>query len=365
MSSLVAHVQNCGDAKNLEIVGIEMVRSDDSRFPVKIREVREGNSKIIAVTMYHPNVDELVKKAENIGSVEKTLGPLIGQYRKIIKSEKPDVVLLNGTYYLPWCLFLAAKNFSQKIVLHYHGSLTKETEHYPPAMRQIFHKMEKTFDSDKVRYIFPSILAKNTVSREVFNHEPKNFCVLSNSIPLHFFDAIKKRSGFKKSIGVVSRWCRVKNSGFIEKLASYNSSLIKGFAFNLLTDLKFVANFPDNIRRTVKLAKPMDNSRLGRFYSKMDVVICPSHFETYGNVAQESLASGIPALVSSNMGIAEIFRQFGLEKWITAFNSPASVFDKIKQTSEETVNSELRQELKNELNPSRVHGILLNYLKKS
>jgi len=363
MSSLVAHVQNCGDSKKLDIVGIEMEKSGDPCFPAKIREIREGNSKIITVSMHHPDVNELVDKSENIGNVEKAMGPLIDQYRKIIKSEKPDVVLLNGTYYLPWCLFLAAKNFAQKIVLHYHGSLTKETEHYPQAMRKIFNKMEKTFDSDNLRYIFPSLLAKNTIAKEVFNREPKYFCVLPNPIPLHFFETVKKRSNPIKSVGAVARWRHIKNSDFIEKFASYNSNLIKRFAFNLLTDMRTVVNFPDHIRRIAKLIKPMDNSRLGRFYSKMDVMICPSHFETYGNVAQESLASGIPALVSSNMGIAEIFRRFGLEKWITKFDCPADVFKKIEQTLGERVDVKLRSELKNELNPKKIHSRLLDYIR--
>jgi len=365
MSSLVAHVQNCGDSNKLEIVGVEVMGNSDPDFPMKTKEAREGNSKIVTVSMYLPNVNELVKRSNSIESVEKAMGPLIEQYRKIIKREKPDVVLLNGTYYLPWCLFLAAKNFTQKIVLHYHGCLTKETQHYPAAMRRIFHKMEKTFDSDNLRYIFPSMLAKNTVVNEVFIREPKHFCILPNSIPLHFFETVKKRGKLVKSIGAVTRWCHIKNSGFIEKLASYNSRSVKKFTFNLLTDLKSVTNFPDRIRAAVRLVKPMDNFRLGRFYSKMDVVICPSYFETYGNVAQESLASGVPVLVSSNMGIAEVFRRFGLEKWIIAFDSPAAVFGKIEQTSGEMVDSGTRMELKNELNPSRVHGILLNYLKKS
>jgi len=106
----------------------------------------------------------------------------------------------------------------------------------------------------------------------------------------------------------------------------------------------------------------MESTRLARFYSKMDVVICPSRFETYGNVAQEAVACGTPALISKNMGVAETFKKFGIDRWITDFSSPAGVLHAIEAAAADEVGIGLRQELKNELNPDRIHGMLLNYV---
>ena len=337
---------------------------NDNHAPIKIDERSENNFRVITTSMPHPDIKELVKNADDIGKVRNDLKPIINRYKEIIRREKPDAILLNGTYYLPWCLLLAARDTVKNIVLHYHGSLTKETEHYPEPMRRVFQAIEKTFDSDNIRYIFPSLFAKDAVAKDVFGREPKHFCILPNPIPLHFFKAIKinRKSAAKKNIGTVARWRHIKNKSFILKYASHSSKSIKSGIFNLLSDVRAAADIPKNIRDSINMVRPMENAKMARFYSKMDVVVCPSHFETYGNVAQEALASGTPALISPNMGVAEQFRRFGLDKWILPFDVPAKVFKKIDRIMEETVDQKLRLELKNELNPARIHKLLLNYI---
>jgi glycosyltransferase involved in cell wall biosynthesis len=364
LSSLSSYVKKQENSKKLELIGVEMAKADNSG-TMRIEESRENNFRVITASMPHPNIKELVKESENVGKVQKELTPIINQYKEIIRREKPDAILLNGTYYLPWCLLLAARNTVKNIILHYHGSLTKETEHYPEAMRRIFRDIEKTFDSDNLRYIFPSLFAKDAVAKDVFGREPKHFCILPNSIPLHFFEAIKRKNSAKNNIGMVARWRHVKNKSFIKKYALHNSRSIKSKIFNLLSDFNVIAGNSKHIRGSVKMVQPMENAKMARFYSKMDIVVCPSHFETYGNVAQEAIACGTPALISPNMGVAEQFRRFGLDKWISPFDVPSRVFKKIDQMMEETVDQKLRLELKNELNPDRIHGLLLSYVKSN
>jgi len=363
LSSLSSYVKKRENSKKLELVGVEMVKTDNHA-PIKIDERSENNFRVITTSMPHPDIKELVKNADDIGKVRNDLKPIINRYKEIIRREKPDAILLNGTYYLPWCLLLAARDTVKNIVLHYHGSLTKETEHYPEPMRRVFQAIEKTFDSDNIRYIFPSLFAKDAVAKDVFGREPKHFCILPNPIPLHFFKAIKinRKSATKKNIGTVARWRHIKNKSFILKYASHSSKSIKSGIFNLLSDVRAAADIPKNIRDSIKMVRPMENAKMAQFYSKMDVVVCPSHFETYGNVAQEAVASGTPALISPNMGVAEQFRRFGLDKWILPFDVPAKVFKKIDRIMEETVDQKLRLELKNELNPARIHKLLLNYI---
>jgi glycosyltransferase involved in cell wall biosynthesis len=107
----------------------------------------------------------------------------------------------------------------------------------------------------------------------------------------------------------------------------------------------------------------MGNHKLSNFYSKMDLVICPSHFETYGNVAQEAVASGTPALISSRMGVAETFRRFGLDRWIVDFSTPARAAKTMESTLNETIDSALRAEMRQKMNPQRIHSLALEYLR--
>ncbi len=289
--------------------------------------------------------------------------PLIEAYEKIIKKEKPDVVLVNGTYYLPWCLYQAAKRQKIRTVLHYHGSLVKETENWDPKSKEIFRQMESSFDAKGIFYIFPSAFAKQSVEADIFGHTIKNVAVLPNPIPLHFFDAPQRKSKKRGKVGIVGRWARVKNPQFVERFAKYNARNGSSFSIESVSDIRKNSAHYKKMKDIVKFRHPIENEKLPSFYNKMDVILSPSHFETYGNVAQEAIASGTPALVSANMGVVETFKKFGLENWIVEFNSAAKVYKKISEVAGQTVSSETREEMRASLNPEIIHKQLLDTLR--
>lgn len=70
---------------------------------------------------------------------------------------------------------------------------------------------------------------------------------------------------------------------------------------------------------------------MGKFYRKINVVIAPSHFETFGNVAMEAIAVGTPALVSKRMGVYEVFTRLGLDDLILDFNDIEGVIRRIDE----------------------------------
>jgi len=349
-------------AKDVKFIGVSVEDNFQNDGQAIISKSQEKNFRLISVLMSVPNIKEAVERSASIKDVEKAYEPLIKTYLSIILKEKPDLVLLNGTYYLPWCLYLAAKRAGVKTAVHYHGCLTKETEHFAEHQRIVFHEMEKMFFSNGNRYIFPSQLAKDTVTGEVFKKEIKHFRILPNPIPLHFFNAIKGKRKSKR-IGSVGRWTYVKNPHFVEKFALYNARQIKNFTIHIVTDIGAIARLPLRILDIVKVTKPMDNHKLPDFYSKMDLIICPSHFETYGNVAQEAVASGTPALITPTMGVAETFRHFGLDRWIIDFSSPACAAKAMEKALTETIDPVLRMEIQREMNPQRIHGLALEYLR--
>ncbi|MCU0653675.1 MAG: glycosyltransferase family 4 protein [Candidatus Pacebacteria bacterium] len=360
--SFADFIQKDKKAKDVKFIGVNVEDNLQNGGQAIISKSQEKNFRLISVSMPVPNIKVTVERSANIKDVEKTYEPLIKTYLSIILKEKPDLVLLNGTYYLPWCLYLAAKRAGVKTAVHYHGCLTKETEHFVEHQRIIFHEMEKMFFSDDNKYIFPSQMAKDTVTGEVFKKEIKHFRILPNPIPLHFFNAVKGKRKSKR-IGSVGRWTYVKNPHFVEKFALYNARQIKNFTIHIVTDIGAIARLPLRILDIVKVTKPMDNHKLPDFYSKMDLIICPSHFETYGNVAQEAVASGTPALITPTMGVAETFRHFGLDRWIIDFSSPARVAKAMEKTLNETIDPVLRMEMQREMNPQRIHGLALEYLK--
>ncbi len=59
------------------------------------------------------------------------------------------------------------------------------------------------------------------------------------------------------------------------------------------------------------------------------------------------------------MGVAETFRELGLEKWIINFDSVKDVHAKIKEVGKELVPDSVRKEMKKRYSPSVIHTRML------
>ncbi len=343
--------------KNIHITGIN-VAGNTAPTSGKNYQKTKGRFTLVSMNRSYPNIRDLTQKATSLSEIEDSYEEIIEKHREIIKTQKPDVILLNGTYYKPWWLYIASRDFNIPIILHYHGILSKEVAHLEEKQRVLFEQMEKSFDESSLFYIFPSVLAKNVVENEVFGHPIIRSAILPNSIPGYFFNI--KRNKNSHGIGMVSRWSEVKNPLFARKIANYNKKHNGKFDVNMVTDLAKSNRHYQQVNGLVNILSPMSNQQLGHFYGKMSVVLSPSVFETYGNVAQEALACGTPALVSSNMGVAETFNKVGLQDWIVNFNSVHNIYEKIQKVSLQEVNPSVKKILAEEYSPETINSKLFS-----
>jgi len=344
---------------DLNIVVVNIIKKEKKQEKT-FKKVINKKTSIISLGLNVPNIAEIVNNAKNLAEVEKKYEEVISAYQTTIKNEKPDLVLINGTYFMPWCLLLASERESIPVVLHYHGVLSKEVETWGKKQREIFLNMERCFDRKNIFYIFPSKITKNVVEKEIFKHKIKKSAIIPNPVSEHFFE--EKNKIEKRNIGIISRWTRVKNVHFCEELANYNQKNGNKFVINVITDLDKNSKVYKNLSKLVKFHKPKSNKNLVSFYRNMGVVISPSHFETYGNVAKEALASGTPAMVNSNMGVSETFNVLGLNDWIICFDSVKSVYDKIDGMIGETVNRDVRDKMKELYMPHTIFDRIISIL---
>jgi glycosyltransferase involved in cell wall biosynthesis len=312
-----------------------------------------------------PNFGDAVNAATDIRELEAVYAELIEAFRLKLKEERPHVVLVNGTYAVPWCLMLAAHSLQLPVILHYHGSLTKETEHWKEAAaREMLRKIEASFDRRGVKYIFPSVLVKDFVEQQVYRRRlyRKNVVVLPNPIPDEFFSVEPQKS--RRRIGFVGRWTRIKNTAFLERFVELNHRAGKPFDIYVLTDAKSRQHAGKRLHDRVRFVSPREESAsLAAFYGGMSAIICPSHFETYGNVAQEAVASGTPAYVSRNMGVSEVFERAGLGHLIVDFEKPRAVFEALQNDADLEIPMEVRRALREEAGAAVVHQKLLEYIR--
>ena len=342
--------------KDNRIIGMDFIPANAKSQP--LRTLRKF--KYIQKPLDIPSIKDALTRVNSIEELKAIYKPVIESYKNVLISQAPDFALINGTYFLPWCLLLAAKETGVPAVIHYHGSITKETEHWQKKQRDIFRRMEETFDAPNNIYIFPSKLALETVEQEVFKHKVAQYLVLPNPIPSHFFKKLDRPKNNLAKVGIIGRWDKIKNVAFSQKLAQYNYREGGHLNYNIITDLNRNPEAKKSIKSIMRLHKPFDHREMAGFYNKMNVVISPSHFETYGNVAQESLACGTPALISPNMGVAETFRKVGLDKWIINFDSVKDVHAKIEELSYEIVPDDVRKELQEKYSPAVIHAKMLN-----
>ncbi|MCX6723303.1 MAG: glycosyltransferase, partial [Candidatus Staskawiczbacteria bacterium] len=129
-------------------------------------------------------------------------------------------------------------------------------------------------------------------------------------------------------------------------MAKYNHKKGSKFVVNVITDLNVKNEEYKKLSKIVKFHKQKSNKNLASFYRNMGVVISPSHFETYGNVAKESVASGTPAMVSCNMGVSETFNNLGLNNWVIKFDSVKSVYNRIETVMGDTVHIDVKKKMK-------------------
>jgi glycosyltransferase involved in cell wall biosynthesis len=346
---------------DLSIVAVNIINhpSSPSGFG-GTRKKKTKKTRTISIGMKVPDIADVVNKAKNLAEVEKKYEKVILAYQKAIQEEKPDLVLVNGTYFMPWCLFLAAERENIRIVLHYHGVLAKEVQNWGKKQRNIFLKMERCFDKKNIFYIFPSEITKNVVEKEVFKHKVKKMAVIPNPVSEHFFE--EQNQVENRNIGIVSRWTGIKNVRFCEDLADYNNKNGNKFVVNIITDLDKSDKIYKKLSKIVTFHKQKNNKKLASFYRNMGVVISPSHFETYGNVAKESIASGTPAMVNCNMGVSETFDNLGLGDWIINFDSVKSVYDKIGSVMGETVHEDVKNKMKRLYMPHTIFGRMISVL---
>jgi len=332
---MIDHVQK---QEGLELVVLEINPSEESR--IVDRNVTYCKVPFAPVhsstNVYHglSNLDELHDR----------FAPLVEAIATIIDREQAQVALLEGTYYAPWCFYQAARRESLPRIHIYAGILSEEIKNWSPKKRELLKSMEREFYDPQMRYIFPSNLAKRKVEDEVFCRALPDALVIPNGISETFFSTVPatREDPVREGVGFVGRAAHVKNPSYLIALAEEFRRRSKPFQVHAIIDAAEDSKLARELRAAgVVMSQPVETEQLKDFYTRRTVIISPSFFETYGNVPAEALATRTPALVSSNMGVHEVFFALGLQRLIVDFQNIPLVVDAIESLVGEILPLEL------------------------
>lgn len=278
------------------------------------------------VNIHDIPIERAIYHSKNLKDLEREYRPVIKIIKRILENDRPDVVFLNGTYYIPWIISIAAHELNIPIVLRYAGVYSKETENAKPKARKFYAAIERSFQKRTDYFIFPSRLCKEVVERDIAKKELKNSSVIPNPVYIPKGRSLPKT--VERRIAAVGRWDKIKNFQAFFKLHTmlkkqgwaHEASFVTG-------DVKKIKHIPKTINRLAS----MTHDELMKFYASQGLIISPSLFETFGNVPMEAACLGIPVLVSEDMGCAEIFKLAGLGNMVISFSDLKKVAERVKE----------------------------------
>jgi glycosyltransferase involved in cell wall biosynthesis len=346
--------------KGKGIVGIELNSKRFIQGPTMFKHFSSDWFQHNIINIHDLPIKNLIKKSKNLKDLENEYRPIIKIIKDILLKEKPNIVFLNGTYYIPWLISIAAYELKIPIVLRYAGVYTKETENTKPKERKIFNQIEKSFQKRVNFFIFPSKICKKVVEQEVYKKDIKNSTVIPNAFDVNFESKNVKKNK-KVKIAAVGRWDGIKNfKKFFEIHKSLNKQKWDHEAYFVTGDSHI-----KEIPKTIKRLNAMKQADLLKFYASKDLVISPSTFETFGNVPIEAIMTGTPVLVSDTMGCSEILKKVKLNKMVISFNDDEeNILEKIKLLSLERIDENKIKEIKNVLDPKKINKKIKDILRK-
>lgn len=349
-----------------EFVGLELTNRIYMKGPVLFRSFAPEVFDHHIINIHDLPLMDIMKHSQTLKQIEAAYTKAIKIIRAILKETHPDNVLLSGTYYMPWLISIAAKKEHVPVVLWYSGVLSKETEHYPEKIRKLFTLMEKAVIKNSTKIIFPSRLCKKTVETIVLKNRVRNSYVIPNPVASIFTDPCATNASIERRIAAVGRYSKIKN---FNKFFDLHRELLER---KWRHTASFVTNSdanPKKMPKTIEVLPSMTIEGLKKFYLSQGLIVCPSAFETFGNVPMEAACLGIPVLVSDTVGCAEVLRKVGLENMIISFDDISKVADRAQELCGQSILPKqlnaLKRILDNNLVSEEIRAVLNETIKKS
>lgn len=348
------------DKKQHQIVGVEIMAARRYIAPTIFKHLPDDFFTHYVISGFDLK-GAMNRRAKTLADAKKIWAPAIRGLKRTLRKEEVDVVLINGTYTYPWLLAVAAHQLKIPIVLRYAGVFSREAKGVKPRLRKLFVNMEKSVAKMADAYIFPSEVCQKVVEKEVLKKPAKNAVIIANPIR-RLKQKPKKVSTAKNTIAAIGRWDDIKN--FPKYFEIHKELLKQGWDHQayLITAQRAAKKVPKTIFRVPS----MTYDKLWHFYKLVGLVIVPSHFETFNNVAAEAVLAGTPVLVSNQVGFSTFLKKAGLKKMvIDNFDDLDLITKRVMELTGSRIPSDKMKRLENILDTQTIHNKIMRVLKQT
>jgi glycosyltransferase involved in cell wall biosynthesis len=257
----------------------------------------------------------LAKSIDPLASLSKKYGLQIGGTRfylglkKILKKEKPDVVVILDFYraYFWQALYFKKRGLFPSLVL------CSETKLFPASdvgklLLRIFLFVLRRFQKDVAKIVTYTEKGKNFLQPK-FPRIP--FEVRPPGIKPEFFASVpKKKTGKCIKFLIVARMVSFKR--YFDLFAAFKKLVESGAHVHL----SIVGNGPLessvrtkiidwNLEKYVTFLEGVEHTEMSTYYTTHDVLVLPSFNEAIGMVVLEAMSCGLPTLTSDTVGASD------------------------------------------------------------
>ncbi len=324
----ISNYINSHSGNELVVLSMGVKKKLDVKINGNVKEYLLPNSKWENITpgKEKRGVPEQLRTIENF---KKYVSDTTKQIENILVNETPDVCFVQGAFYFPWCLVIAAYSEKVPIVQLYCGST--QTEVFNPEFRHAYYRLEQYFAELANITIFNSKKGKSFIEKTfardysgapiIYNGFPAEYAKLNSVIPSQV------------TIGWCGRNSTVKNMDYIFCLREYLSK--DNYPMYLITSMA-----PDDPKlkklagHSIIMLNQFSPVQMIEFYKKVSCVLSTSHFEFFPNVIAEAIAAGRIPIVPKESGIAELLIENDLSELVYQLESTEQVAHLIMRSND-------------------------------
>lgn len=303
---------------------------------LQIKKVKRAGAEWLTVRINLPTTDIMQLAA---GQADAQTLKMVNDLAKVFAQTRPDLFFLSGFSALSYVLFLAARKANIPVVTTHHGLWFRESEaqrRFSPQVLKLRRAMEKETVVHSVKNIFLTPLSYREFAKNICRVPKKQLAFITLPYNPIFASrrAVKKPRQSITQIGFVGRWDPVKNHHAYLALAK--EARRQGLAWNFsavtkLSEVRSLKDIVDEYQTYIDVRPETSQQQLVRYYRSLDIIVVPSHSETFCGVITESMLQGTPALISPGVGWVDTYRAYGLKKWIVNFARPKRVIRRLKK----------------------------------